>query len=162
MADFGLEPEFVSHNTMRGLSGGQKVKIVLGAATDAEWSALATVAALGWGSDERFATASARQANATALDSAIAAWTVGHDNATLAARLQAAGVAAAPVLRPGQLDDDGHLLARGSRVELAREEAAERMHRMARDGASEIGAFKNDCIKADSRLQGAAHPLFCR
>ncbi|KAH7914089.1 P-loop containing nucleoside triphosphate hydrolase protein [Hygrophoropsis aurantiaca] len=32
-ADFGLEPEFVSHNTMRGLSGGQKVKIVLGAAT---------------------------------------------------------------------------------------------------------------------------------
>lgn len=31
--DFGLEAEFVSHNTMRGLSGGQKVKIVLGAAT---------------------------------------------------------------------------------------------------------------------------------
>jgi len=32
-ADFGLEPEFTSHNTMRGLSGGQKVKVVLGAAT---------------------------------------------------------------------------------------------------------------------------------
>jgi ATPase subunit of ABC transporter with duplicated ATPase domains len=32
-ADFGLESEFVSHNTMRGLSGGQKVKVVLGAAT---------------------------------------------------------------------------------------------------------------------------------
>ncbi|KAG9318232.1 P-loop containing nucleoside triphosphate hydrolase protein [Chiua virens] len=32
-ADFGLEPEFVTHNSMRGLSGGQKVKIVLGAAT---------------------------------------------------------------------------------------------------------------------------------
>lgn len=32
-ADFGLEPEFVSHNTMRGLSRGQKVKIVLRAAT---------------------------------------------------------------------------------------------------------------------------------
>ncbi|KAJ9114949.1 hypothetical protein QFC20_001324 [Naganishia adeliensis] len=32
-ADFGLEAEFVSHNTMRGLSGGQKVKVVLGAAT---------------------------------------------------------------------------------------------------------------------------------
>ncbi|KAG8688541.1 translational elongation factor EF-1 alpha [Ceratobasidium sp. 423] len=32
-ADFGLESEFVTHNTMRGLSGGQKVKIVLGAAT---------------------------------------------------------------------------------------------------------------------------------
>jgi elongation factor 3 len=31
--DFGLESEFVSHNSMRGLSGGQKVKVVLGAAT---------------------------------------------------------------------------------------------------------------------------------
>lgn len=31
--DFGLEAEFVTHNTMRGLSGGQKVKVVLGAAT---------------------------------------------------------------------------------------------------------------------------------
>ncbi|EST09060.1 ABC transporter-like protein [Kalmanozyma brasiliensis GHG001] len=31
--DFGLEREFTSHNTMRGLSGGQKVKVVLAAAT---------------------------------------------------------------------------------------------------------------------------------
>lgn len=31
MADFGLDPEFVTHNTMRGLSGGQKVKVVLAA-----------------------------------------------------------------------------------------------------------------------------------
>jgi len=31
--DFGLDREFTSHNTMRGLSGGQKVKVVLGAAT---------------------------------------------------------------------------------------------------------------------------------
>jgi len=33
MSMFGLEPEFVTHNTMRGLSGGQKVKVVLAAAT---------------------------------------------------------------------------------------------------------------------------------
>ncbi|GAA6036992.1 hypothetical protein JCM8097_005495 [Rhodosporidiobolus ruineniae] len=32
-SDFGLEPEFTTHNTMRGLSGGQKVKVVLAAAT---------------------------------------------------------------------------------------------------------------------------------
>ncbi len=31
--DFGLEREFTTHNTMRGLSGGQKVKVVLAAAT---------------------------------------------------------------------------------------------------------------------------------
>nr|ANN11961.1 elongation factor 3 [Puccinia helianthi] len=33
MGMFGLEAEFVTHNTMRGLSGGQKVKVVLAAAT---------------------------------------------------------------------------------------------------------------------------------
>lgn len=33
MSMFGLEAEFVTHNTMRGLSGGQKVKVVLAAAT---------------------------------------------------------------------------------------------------------------------------------
>lgn len=32
-ADFGFEPEFVSHNTMHGLSGCHKVKVVLGVAT---------------------------------------------------------------------------------------------------------------------------------
>ncbi|PWN41978.1 P-loop containing nucleoside triphosphate hydrolase protein [Ceraceosorus guamensis] len=32
-ADFGLDAEFVSHSGMRGLSGGQKVKVVLAAAT---------------------------------------------------------------------------------------------------------------------------------
>eukprot|EP01023_Acetabularia_acetabulum_P015049 TRINITY_DN172_c0_g1_i5.p3 TRINITY_DN172_c0_g1~~TRINITY_DN172_c0_g1_i5.p3 ORF type:complete len:251 (-),score=81.08 TRINITY_DN172_c0_g1_i5:897-1649(-) len=30
--DFGLETELVTHNLMRGLSGGQKVKVVIGAA----------------------------------------------------------------------------------------------------------------------------------
>lgn len=30
--DFGLEPEFSTHSLMKGLSGGQKVKVVLGAA----------------------------------------------------------------------------------------------------------------------------------
>lgn len=31
--NYSLDAEFVSHNSMRGLSGGQKVKVVLGAAT---------------------------------------------------------------------------------------------------------------------------------
>jgi crotonobetainyl-CoA:carnitine CoA-transferase CaiB-like acyl-CoA transferase len=95
--------------------------IVLGATDDAEWTALATVAALGWATDERFTSPADRLANATALDGEIAAWTAQHDNTTLAARLQAAGVAAAPVLTPAHLDDDGHLLARGSRIEMSRD-----------------------------------------
>jgi len=31
MEEFGLEPEFTTHSLMKGLSGGQKVKVVLGA-----------------------------------------------------------------------------------------------------------------------------------
>jgi elongation factor 3 len=33
LEDLGLDSEFATHNRMRGLSGGQKVKVVLGAAT---------------------------------------------------------------------------------------------------------------------------------
>ena len=102
-------------------SAGTDRWIVLGARGDAEWAALATTAARGWESDARFATAADRLADATALDAAIAAWTAEHDNAVLAARLQAAGVPAAPVLTPAHVDDDGHLLARGSRLEMARD-----------------------------------------
>jgi len=32
LAEFGLEPEFSTHSLMKGLSGGQKVKVVLGSA----------------------------------------------------------------------------------------------------------------------------------
>ena len=95
--------------------------IVLGAPTETAWAALASVAGRGWEADERFATAAARRAHVAELDAAVAEWTAGHDAAELAARLQAAGVPAAPVLRPAQLDDDGHLRARGSRQVLARE-----------------------------------------
>jgi elongation factor 3 len=33
LQDLGLDPEFATHSRIRGLSGGQKVKVVLGAAT---------------------------------------------------------------------------------------------------------------------------------
>jgi elongation factor 3 len=33
LADIGLEPEFTLHSRMRGLSGGQKLKVVIGAST---------------------------------------------------------------------------------------------------------------------------------
>ncbi len=33
LEDLGLEPEFSSHSFVRGLSGGQKVKVVIGAST---------------------------------------------------------------------------------------------------------------------------------
>jgi ATPase subunit of ABC transporter with duplicated ATPase domains len=32
LKDFGLEPEFATHSNIRGLSGGQKVKLVLASA----------------------------------------------------------------------------------------------------------------------------------
>ncbi|MGH2599840.1 MAG: CaiB/BaiF CoA transferase family protein [Dehalococcoidia bacterium] len=75
-------------------------------AAEAEWAALCGV--LGheeWRSDPRFATDAARRANEDALDALIAEETRRRQVEDLAAGLQAAGVAAAPVNR---LD---HLLA---------------------------------------------------
>ena len=42
LADFGLEEDIAAHNAIRGLSGGQKVKLVL--------AGEAGLGGLGWGS----------------------------------------------------------------------------------------------------------------
>jgi len=84
---------------------------------EADWAALCQAAGRpGWRTDARFADAAARRANADALDAEIAAWTAGLDRAEVAERLQAAGIAAGPVLRTDELLDDPQLVARGTVV----------------------------------------------
>jgi benzylsuccinate CoA-transferase BbsF subunit len=73
-------------------------------ATDTEWAALCVV--LGhpeWRDDPRFATAAARRRHEDVLDALIAAETTHWSADELAARLQAAGVPAAPVNHAGDL-----------------------------------------------------------
>ena len=99
-------------------SGGSDTQedrwISLHVESDAQWSAFAS--AIGdpeWAADPRFATNAGRARHAAELDAKIAAYTAEHDDYELMARLQAAGVAAAPVLEASRTFDDPQLRARG-------------------------------------------------
>lgn len=87
---------------------------------EGEWLALLEVAGLpGLGSDERFATMAARRANMAALDREIAAWTRTQDPLEAMVALQAAGVRAAAVQDPRDLNEhDPQLAARGIFFEM--------------------------------------------
>ncbi|MGK9230448.1 CoA transferase [Inquilinus limosus] len=72
--------------------------VAIAAETEAEWQALCGVMGHpGLAADPRFATLAGRQENIEALTAIIADWTRGQDKHAVAARLQAAGVPAAPV-----------------------------------------------------------------
>lgn len=72
--------------------------VAIAVTTDAEWRALChAIGKPGLGDDPRFATHAARKVNEDELDRIVADWTTGWDKWDLAERLQALGVAAAPV-----------------------------------------------------------------
>lgn len=80
---------------------------------DEQWARF--VEAIGspeWALDERFATNAGRKEHAAELDQQIAAFTVEHEDYDLMHLLQAAGIAAAPVLEASRMFDDPHLRAR--------------------------------------------------
>jgi crotonobetainyl-CoA:carnitine CoA-transferase CaiB-like acyl-CoA transferase len=95
-----------------------------------QWAAIAItsddawarfVAAIGnprWALDPRFATLAGRREGATIIEAGIAAWTEGQPREAVVARLQAAGIAATPVLSLGDLFTDPHLAERRYYVEL--------------------------------------------
>jgi crotonobetainyl-CoA:carnitine CoA-transferase CaiB-like acyl-CoA transferase len=92
---------------------GDDAWAVISVGDDEEWIGLATAAGLGWGGDERFATAEGRRANHDALDELIAGWTSGLSARDVFERCQANGVPSAPVLHELEAMDDPHLNARG-------------------------------------------------
>jgi benzylsuccinate CoA-transferase BbsF subunit len=92
---------------------GEDAWIAISVGSDAEWEAL--VAALGgpaWAREPAFATATARAANADALDARLSDWTRGFGAYALAARLQQEGVAAGPVQNVPELLRDPQLAER--------------------------------------------------
>ncbi len=93
--------------------------ISIAVAADADWIAL--VAAMGspeWARDPAYGDAKGRVANIEALHEQLAAFTVEHDDRDLAARLQEAGVAAAPVLNVADLLEDPQFRARKTFIEV--------------------------------------------
>lgn len=80
---------------------------------DDQWASF--VKAIGspsWGSDPRFATNDGRSEHRTEIDNLIGSVTAQQDDYELMHKIQAAGVAAAPVLEASRMFDDPHLLDR--------------------------------------------------
>ena len=91
--------------------------ISIAVVTDQEWGGLlAAMDNPDWGRD--FADSSSRIADIDALHERISEWTRGFDDYELADRLQAHGVAAAPVLNVSDLLNDPHYKARGTFIEV--------------------------------------------
>lgn len=89
--------------------------IAISVSDEADWQALCRSAGHAeWLADPRFAGAASRLANVASLDALIAAWARDNDPLPLSETLQAAGVAAGPVLRCDQLVDDERLIRRGT------------------------------------------------
>ncbi len=98
---------------------GEDRWISIAVLTDEEWGALVRVMGNpGWAGDPRFAGTAERAANVVDLHEKLAAWTELHDDRALAAQLQAAGVAAAPVFNVADLLNDPHYQARGTYIEV--------------------------------------------
>ena len=88
--------------------------IALTIETDEQWRAFASV--IGgpeWAYDPRYATGAGRLEHHDEIDARIAEYTATQDDYELMHRLQAAGIAAAPVLEASRMFDDPHLRARG-------------------------------------------------
>jgi len=82
--------------------------------TDEQWRAFATaIGGPGWAGDPRYATGAGRVEHHDEIDARIAEYTAMQDDYELMQRLQAVGIAAAPVLEASRMFDDPHLRARG-------------------------------------------------
>jgi benzylsuccinate CoA-transferase BbsF subunit len=102
--DSGDEPAGRSAAPPLPGSAGDDRWIAIAVATEAEWAGLCRVLGRAeWRADSRFATPGQRRAHEDALDAAIAAETACWSAEELAARLQEAGVPAAPVNHLGDL-----------------------------------------------------------
>ncbi|HXK24834.1 MAG TPA: CoA transferase [Myxococcota bacterium] len=119
--------------------------IALACPTDTDWERL--VGAMGrpdWARDARFATNDSRLANQTDLDARIGDWTRAFDAHELAARLQEAGVQAAPVQDANDLLADPQLAHRGHFVRLRHVNLGEMVFERAgmrfSDGSGELRA----------------------
>jgi crotonobetainyl-CoA:carnitine CoA-transferase CaiB-like acyl-CoA transferase len=111
------DPYLAPHGVYPALDPDTWVAIVCG--SEAEWQALrAAMADPPWSREARFATRSDRLAHVYELDRQIAAWCRERQRDEIVAALQAAGVAATPVLELGERWLDPHFNARDGFLEV--------------------------------------------
>lgn len=111
-ADEGMAPHGVYP------AAGEDRWVSIAVAKDAEWIKLAVVMGLDLG-DPRFGTLEARRLNAASLDALVSDWTRTRDANEIAARLQAAGVAAHASWTTPEVAEDPHLRARRAIVDVS-------------------------------------------
>jgi len=93
---------------------GEDRWVVISITSDEEWRTFCDITEHeAWSRDPRFINASGRWEHHEALDRLIAAWTGPQDRYAVMAKLQKAGLAAAPVLYPGELPEAPQFQARG-------------------------------------------------
>ena len=98
---------------------GEDRWISIAVMTDEEWTGLVgAMKSPDWAIADAYATTAGRVADAEAIHSRLAEWTRSFDDHQLTATLQAAGVAAAPVLNVADLLDDPHYEARETFIEV--------------------------------------------
>lgn len=112
-------PVFAPHGLYPAAGTDQWIALALD--DEAAFGRLATlIGQPAWATDPGLTTAAGRRARADALDAAIAAWSCTQDRDTAAASLQAAGVAAAPVLHAEEIAAHPHLEACDFFIDLER------------------------------------------
>ena len=110
------DPGFAPHNNYPCAGDDAWVSIAVG--DDAEWNTLTGVIGNGLADDPRFTHAPTRWRNRRALDELIAGWTRTVTPQRATELLQAAGVAAMPVMNIADQFADPHLNARQTYVEV--------------------------------------------
>ncbi|WEJ59764.1 CoA transferase [Devosia sp. FJ2-5-3] len=110
-------------------TSGHDQWIAIAALDEGQWQALcAQMGQPKLASDPRFADLGRRRDNEDELTKIIGDWTRGQDKHELAGRLQAAGVAAAPVQTPKDVAEDPYLAHRGFFTELEHPDAGRHKH----------------------------------
>jgi len=93
---------------------GEDRWVTITVSSEEEWHALCdAMGSPGWTAEERFIDMAGRLAHQDELDGLIGEWTLERDPYEIMHLLQKAGVAAGPVLTPGDLCRDPHLEERG-------------------------------------------------
>ncbi len=109
-------------------SRGEERWVGIAIRSDEEWRRLAGIVGGGLDADERFTSAPGRKQHEDDLDALLSAWTSARDRDDVVDSLQAAHLAAAPVMDMRDIDEDPHLNERGFFVELPHPETGPQRH----------------------------------
>ena len=107
-------------------AAGEDAWIAIAIRSDEEWERFVELSGHQSFDRPQYVSAGRRRANSGALDAALRYWTANQDAHELAARLQAAGIAAEVSMTGENLVADAHLRERGAIVDLRHERYGER------------------------------------